>query len=134
LIQGSEITIRTDHRPLSFVKAGGHENRKLARWWAILQSYNFTIEYVPGKTNVVADALSRLSTAKENIMEDTLSFHYQIEGGSCKECGGVLDDTYRECAKCGGKVHEDCCSADHLGLVFFYCNTCLPILDWRDPA
>ena len=55
--------MRTDHRPLSFVKAGSEHNRKLARWWAELQNYNVRVEYLPGKKNVVADTLSRLTTA-----------------------------------------------------------------------
>lgn len=36
LIHGSEIILKTDHKPLSFVKAGSEHNRKLARWWAEL--------------------------------------------------------------------------------------------------
>ena len=33
------------------------------RWMELLHEYNFTIEYHPGKENVVADALSRKSLA-----------------------------------------------------------------------
>ena len=58
-----EVIVRTDHRPLSFVKAGSEHNRKLARWWAELQNYNVRVEYLPGKKIVVADTLSRLTTA-----------------------------------------------------------------------
>jgi hypothetical protein len=63
LIHGAEVTVRTDHRPLSFVKAGSEHNRKLARWWAELQNFNIKVEYLPGDKNVVADALSRLTCA-----------------------------------------------------------------------
>ncbi len=63
LIHGMEVIIRTDHRPLSFVKAGSEHNRKLARWWAEIQNFDVKVEYYPGKKNVVADALSRLTSA-----------------------------------------------------------------------
>lgn len=62
LIHGAEVIVRTDHRPLSFVKAGSEHNRKLARWWAELQNYNIKVEYLPGRKNVVADGLSRLAS------------------------------------------------------------------------
>ena len=31
----------------------------MARWHTDLQEYDFQLEYVPGKTNVIADALSQ---------------------------------------------------------------------------
>jgi hypothetical protein len=58
--------LRTDHRALSFVKSGSEGNRKLARWWAELLSYNMKIENFPGKLNTVADALSRLPVDDED--------------------------------------------------------------------
>lgn len=32
---------------------------KLARWVLLIQSFNLKIEYTPGKSNVIADMLSR---------------------------------------------------------------------------
>lgn len=64
--------MRTDHRPLSFVKAGSEHNRKLARWWAEIQNFNVRVEYLPGKQNVVADTLSRMTTAEPEPHEATL--------------------------------------------------------------
>lgn len=59
--------VRTDHRPLSFVKAGSDHNRKLARWWAEIMNFNITIEYIAGKSNVVPDTLNRLTCAIEDV-------------------------------------------------------------------
>ena len=33
ILYGQKVRIRTDHRPLTFVKQGSETNRKLARWW-----------------------------------------------------------------------------------------------------
>lgn len=62
LLYGQKVIIKTDHRPLTFIKQGCEHNRKLARWWAELQHYDYEISYVPGKSNVVPDCLSRSTT------------------------------------------------------------------------
>lgn len=92
MIHGAEVIVKTDHRPLSFVKAGSEHNRKLARWWAELQNYNIRVDYVEGKKNVVADALSRLTTA-----QDEESFHFAMKRVYEDEDGDEVVD----CNKCG---------------------------------
>ena len=51
--------IRTDHANLQYWKSPRNLNRCTARWHVDLQEYDFQLEYIPGKTNTVADALSR---------------------------------------------------------------------------
>lgn len=58
-IEGSEITILTDHQPLKWLFALKSPTGRLARWSLLLQSYNLRFEYTPGKQNVIADTLSR---------------------------------------------------------------------------
>jgi hypothetical protein len=41
------------------------------RWLLLLEEYGETFEYLPGKKNVVADALSRLDIDSLNIQEET---------------------------------------------------------------
>lgn len=40
-----------------------------SRWNLKLEEYNYDIEYVKGKTNYVADTLSRIKTREINIYE-----------------------------------------------------------------
>lgn len=54
-----KVKIYTDHQPLTYALSNKNNNSKMKRWKAILEEYNHEIIYKPGKTNVVADALSR---------------------------------------------------------------------------
>ena len=56
---GGKIVVYTDHNPLAFVERMKNKNQRLARWAVALQDKNLEIRHIPGKQNVVADALSR---------------------------------------------------------------------------
>lgn len=62
VIFGAHITIYTDHNPLSYLTESAPKSAKLTRWALALQDYEFTIKYVRGTNNIVADSLSRLHT------------------------------------------------------------------------
>ena len=53
------IDIYTDHNPLVFLNRIKNKNQRLLRWSLSLQEYNLNIMHIPGRRNVVADALSR---------------------------------------------------------------------------
>lgn len=57
---GAKCQVRTDHKPLTWLKKFADTSSKLMRWSLRLQEYDFDIEYKPGKNNESADALSRL--------------------------------------------------------------------------
>ena len=58
LLRDIFFTLRTDHRNLTFLNDSPMQ--KVKRWKMAIMHYNFNIEHIPGKDNVVADALSRM--------------------------------------------------------------------------
>lgn len=58
-IEGAKFLTITDHQPLKWLLNLKSPTGRLARWALQLQPYNFEIKYSPGKTNVIADGLSR---------------------------------------------------------------------------
>lgn len=58
-LYGKKFTLITDHKPLTFIKTS-EKNSKILRWRLELENYDYDIVYKEGKTNVVADALSRM--------------------------------------------------------------------------
>ncbi|GFY00398.1 retrovirus-related Pol polyprotein from transposon 297 [Trichonephila clavipes] len=62
LLQGEdkeEHPAASDHQPLRWLMKLKSPSERLARWALQLQSFNLNMEYIPGKSNVVADMLSR---------------------------------------------------------------------------
>eukprot|EP01050_Picozoa_sp_SAG11_P003231 SAG11_NODE_178_length_13331_cov_17.694906_1_plen_296_part_10 len=68
---GSQFTVRvmTDHSSLRFLTKSKEQGGRIARWAMILSEYNYKVEYLKGKLNVVGDALSRL------ISQDPTRWH-----------------------------------------------------------
>jgi hypothetical protein len=56
---GNKFVIRTDHHALKWLMSVKDHNGRLMRWALMLMEYEFEIQHVKGKTNFVADALSR---------------------------------------------------------------------------
>jgi len=71
---GSHITIVTDHRTLEAFDLQRDLSCRQCRWQEFLSQYDYTIVYVPGEDNCVADALSRLP--------DDPEFDHQLPPGT----------------------------------------------------
>ena len=70
---GRHFTLRTDHRPLTFLLKKhwqGRQSAKFVRWNDRLAQFDFDIQYRPGAENDVADFLSRHPVSSEETFED----------------------------------------------------------------
>jgi hypothetical protein len=60
-----KIIVKTDHKSLQYLKTQPMLSSRQSRWLDTLAMYHFDIEYIDGKTNVVADGLSRRADHQE---------------------------------------------------------------------
>jgi RNase H-like domain found in reverse transcriptase/Reverse transcriptase (RNA-dependent DNA polymerase)/Integrase zinc binding domain/Chromo (CHRromatin Organisation MOdifier) domain/Retroviral aspartyl protease/Integrase core domain len=54
-----KVVVRTDHKSLKHFKTQPQLSGRQSRWLDVISEFDFDIEYIEGKTNVVADGLSR---------------------------------------------------------------------------
>ena len=68
---GSKFTVFTDNNPLCYIKSSKLGAAQI-RWLSELALYDFDIIYRTGKSNLVADALSRRPEVEEEIEKEVL--------------------------------------------------------------
>lgn len=59
LLGEEQFVIYTDHASLRTAVKTPHLSQRMARWLSFFAEYNFVVHYKPGKSNILADALSR---------------------------------------------------------------------------
>ena len=59
LLGAKPFVVYTDHASLRTAINTPHLSQRMARWLAFFAEFNLKVEYKPGKSNVLADALSR---------------------------------------------------------------------------
>uniref|UniRef100_A0A1B6CD86 RNA-directed DNA polymerase n=2 Tax=Clastoptera arizonana TaxID=38151 RepID=A0A1B6CD86_9HEMI len=67
-LYGKKFIIYTDHKPLLWLHNLKEPNSKLIRWKLLLEEFSFDIKHITGKSNVVADALSRVKIHESNVL------------------------------------------------------------------
>jgi hypothetical protein len=76
-----KFKIENNHQSLRFLSTQPNLNRRECRWMELLQEFDFDIEYIKDKENVVADALSRQPLANaisciKNSLIYKINVHY----------------------------------------------------------
>jgi hypothetical protein len=98
---GVKFVVRTDHNNLKYVLEQKDLNERQQKWVSKIQVYDFDIEFVKGKNNVVADALSRrpLAYSMSEISvewKSHLLVEYSKNKFACELMDGqVQDDRYK---------------------------------------
>ena len=69
-LYGGEFAVYTDNNPLTYVLSTAKLDATGQRWIAALANYNFSLHYKSGKTNIEADALSRIPNREGEISID----------------------------------------------------------------
>lgn len=64
------IQVRTDHKSLRHFQSQPHLSPRQTRWLDLLAEFDFEIQYQEGKSNVVADGLSRRPDHKQPASQD----------------------------------------------------------------
>ena len=69
---GVHVDVFTDHKSLQYVFTQKELNLRQRRWLEFLKDYHMSVHYHHGMTNLVADALSRLSMGSVAHVEEKI--------------------------------------------------------------
>jgi hypothetical protein len=98
---GARFVVKSDHNNLKYFLEQKDLNERQQKWVSKIQAYDFDIEFVKGKNNIVADALSRrpLVYAMTDISVDWkahLLVEYSKNQFACQLMDGkIQDDNFR---------------------------------------
>ncbi|XP_071914051.1 uncharacterized protein [Coffea arabica] len=101
-LRPKEFVIHTDHEALKHLQSQQKLNKRHVRWVNFVESFPYVIKYKAGKTNVVADALSRRYALTALLDAKLLGFDLIKE---LYDTDSDFSDIYKSCAK-SGQVHS----------------------------
>jgi len=74
-----EFIIHNDHESLKYLKGQNKLNKRHAKWMEFLEQFQYVIKYKKGKTNILADTLSRRHVLISKLGAQILGFDNIIE-------------------------------------------------------
>ena len=104
-ILGTKFNVATDHHSLIYLQTQPHLSARQTRWLEFLQQFDFKTEYKEGRTNVVADGLSRRPDHKpipidsESATINSLSSSSIDVGANLREAIVQSYHTDKECSE-----------------------------------
>lgn len=107
-----QFVIRTDHHSLIYLNHVTQPNQgRLARWLDFMSQFDFVINYLPGKKNSAADALSRkddesdAEVVQSMEFEDGYMFLNELENGSTSQA--IINNELKDDILEGIKEHSE---------------------------
>ena len=77
-LAGTKCILRSDHNPLTYLRAKKNPRGKIGRWLSELEEFDYTIEYIQGSNNVKVDALSCNEAASLNQPPSELDDRFSL--------------------------------------------------------
>jgi hypothetical protein len=74
-LDGQKFQVITDHKSLVYLQKQPHLSSRQIRWLEFLSQFDFELQYRPGKSNVVADALSRRSDYNDTAVNSAIEIN-----------------------------------------------------------
>ena len=123
-LRAREFVIQTDHESLKHLKGQQKLSKRHARWVAFIESFPYVIKYKTGKSNVVADALSRRHILLTALDAKLLGFELMKD---LYTSDPDFSNAYGNC----GRANFDKFYV-HDGFLFYLTKLCIPQGSIRD--
>lgn len=102
---GRKFEIYTDHKPLIYLFGMKNPSSRLTKFRLKLEEFDFTVNYIKGKDNAMADALSRIKLESKELKD------------MCKSVFITTRAQAKELNKAGSSTQQTDCRPDHPGIV-----------------